>query len=196
MSCVGAFLLFVPKDDFFLFESCFHIDDALVGGTAKAQGDILECFYVSSVYQNVDEREHLVGDLAPRAALGQQVAFEGVARVAPHRFIGIGGAESPQKRQQRTLVTGLKGLAAQQRQPADIIGRDEGDDLVLGVLRVGLTVGEIPRFGVEASFAMMGAARNEKRHADAQPVRDVLCFYLTPAHQRCRTRSLISWVRP
>ena len=59
---------FIPKGDFFVLKGCFHIDEALVGGAAEAQGNIFERFDVSAVNQNVDERKHFVGGITSRVA--------------------------------------------------------------------------------------------------------------------------------
>ena len=51
--CVGAFLLSIPKDDFFLFEGGFHIDDALVGGTAETKRDVLERLHKRTIHKDI-----------------------------------------------------------------------------------------------------------------------------------------------
>ena len=110
----SLFLLVVPKDDFFLLERCFHIDDALVGRSAETQGDILERFDVSSVYQNVDEREHFVGDVASGvASFFPKLLVQGKARKAPNGLVGTLLAEAMQKGNEGGLVLGLKRLTAQ-----------------------------------------------------------------------------------
>ena len=54
--------------------------------------------------------------------------------------------------------------------------------MLLRLLRERLAVFEIPGLGLEAVFAVIGAAGDEQRHPDALAVGDVTVFDLTVVH--------------
>ena len=171
----SLFVLFVPKDDFFFIKSCFHINDALVGGAAEAQGDIFECFDVSSIYQNVDERKHFIGDLASWvASLFPKLTVKGKSRKTPNRFIGAFLAEAMQKRNKGSLVLRLKRLSAKEGQAIDIVRLAGYNDIILDLFCKGFTVSKIPRLGLKALLAMVCASRNKEDCAHTVPICNVV----------------------
>ena len=68
----------------------------------------------------------------------------------------------------------LKGLAAQQGQPGNIVRLAGGEHLIAGGLVEGLAVGKIPGHGVEAAGAAVAAAGNKYAGAHAGPVGNVV----------------------
>ena len=98
----------------------------------------------------------------------------GVAGVAPDCFVGVQGLEVAHKGQQLPLVFRLKGLAAQQGQPGNIVRLAGGEHLIAGGLVEGLAVGKIPGHGVEAAGAAVAAAGNKYAGAHAGPVGNVV----------------------
>ena len=168
-------ILFIPKDDFALLESRLHIDDALIGGTAETQGNILEGLDVSSVYQNVNERKHLIGGLTSWiAALAPQLTVQGKSRKAPNGLIGTFLAKAMQERNQRGLIFGFERLSAKQRQSVDVIRLAGCDNLILDLACEGLPKGEIPRLGLKALLTVIGAARYKQNRAYPFPICDVV----------------------
>ena len=90
----------------------------------------------------------------------------------------------PQQRQQLPLVPRLKGLSAQHRQAVDKGLVQFGEDLRLRLAGELFAVVEIPRLGLEAVRAVVGAAGNEQGDAHALTVGDVAVFDLTVVHKR------------
>ena len=86
-------------------------------------------------------------------------------------------AHAVQEGRERSLVLGLHGFAAEKREAGDPGVVEFCDDEVLRLLGERLAGGEVPCVGVEASLAVVGAARNEQRHAHALSVRDVAADY-------------------
>ena len=154
------YLLFIPKDDFFVLKGCFHIDEALVRRATEAQRNIFERFDISAVNQNVDERKHFIGHVTSGvASLLPKLAVKGKARKTPNRFIGAFLAEAMQKRNKIGLVFWLEGFATEQCQAVDVIRLAGCNDFVLNLAREELTVAKIPRLRLKALLAMVGAAR-------------------------------------
>ncbi len=178
------------------FESA-QVDDALVGAAAELEGDVLLRLEERSVDENVRERQHLVRHLGAPARLGLKVGLEDASGVYPQRLrVAELLAEAPEERHQRALVLGLHRLAAEQGEPVDEVGLEGGEDLVLRLLRERLAVGEVPRRLVEAPLAVVRATRDEEGDPHSLSVRDVAGSYRRVVHDTCRTRSLISCVRP
>ena len=93
--------------------------------------------------------------------------------VGPDGFTGEERSCLLQEGQQRALVGGFHGVAAQQGQTVDVIGRKETEHLPGGLLREGLPIGERPGFRLEASRAAVGAAGYEQAHPYARAVGDI-----------------------
>ena len=175
MLVLSFLFLFIPKDNFFIFKSLFHIDDTLVGRTTETQGNILERFDVSTVDQNVDEREHFVGIFASRiTAIIPQFPIKGEPRKTPNGFIGTFFAEAMQECNKRALVFGFKGFTAKQGQTVDVVRLARCDDLILNFACEGFAIGKIPRLRLKTFLAMVGAPRYKQYRAYPFPICDVV----------------------
>ena len=113
----------------------------------------------------------------------QQILLQRKAGIAPHVLIGERRAHAPDERQKRALVVRLERLAAQERQPVYIARRERFYQLFFRLRREGLPVMEIPRFGLKAVLAVIGAAGNEQAHPHAQSVGDVGLFDVSVVHK-------------
>ena len=152
-----------------------HIQQPLVAAAAEAQGDVVLCLHEFTVHQHIQQLQQLIGHLAPGGAgLFAGELLPGVAGVAPDRFVGVQGLEVAHKGQQLPLVFRLKGLAAQQGQPGNVVRLAGGEHLIAGGLVKGLAVGKIPGHGVEAAGAAVAAAGNKYAGAHAGPVGNVV----------------------
>lgn len=143
------------------------------------------------------------------AVLGVAELLKGKARKRPNRLIRVNFLHPLHKRKQSFLIGGFRGLAAQKGKPLDIIGRQQGDYMILGFLGEGLAVVEIPGMGLKAALAAIGTARNKKGHPHPVAVGNIAIFNfsvmqgLTPLSEnkggfrplkiyRCNTLSFIS----
>jgi len=152
-----------------------HIQQPLVAAAAEAQGDVVLCLHEFTVHQHIQQLQQLIGHLAPGGAgLFAGELLPGVAGVAPDCFVGVQGLEVAHKGQQLPLVFRLKGLAAQQGQPGNVVRLAGGEHLIAGGLVEGLAVGKIPGHGVEAAGAAVAAAGNKYAGAHAGPVGNVV----------------------
>ena len=88
----------------------------------------------------------------------------------------------PQQRQQLPLVPRLKGLSAQHRQAVDKGLVQFGEDLRLRLAGELFAVVEIPRLGLEAVRAVVGAAGHEQRHPHARTVGNITFFQFSVMH--------------
>ena len=77
------------------------------------------------------------------------------------------------------MIFGLERLAAEERETVDIGGREHLQQSLLRFGGKGLTVVERPGLRLKAVFAAVGAAGDEKRHADALAVGNVAVFDLS-----------------
>ena len=183
---------------------------ALVAAAAKQQGDIFLLFDKLAVDDQINAGEHIIRHVRVYASALGQVGIIGVARVAPDIFVRKGRTHALQETRQHLLVLRLKRLAAQQRQPLNIVRLQGFQNGVLRFSGERLPIAEIPGHLVKTAPAVMTAAGYEKADADARSVGNIKIFYLSVIHHpapfswrqkplhfyRCRTRSLISCVRP
>ena len=92
-------------------------------------------------------------------------------------------AHVAQEGQQPALIFGFERFAAKKRETVDIGGREHLQQSLLRFGGKGLTVVKRPGLRLEAVFAAVGAAGDEKRHADALAVGDVAVFDLSVVHR-------------
>lgn len=122
------------------------------------------------------KREQLVRDLAAgMGAVGVQL-LPGEAGKGPDGLARQPFAHAAQEGQQPALIFGLERLAAEERETVDVGGREHLQQSLLRFGGKGLTVVKRPGLRLEAVFAAVGAAGDEKRHADALAVGDVCSF--------------------
>ena len=137
----------------------------------------------SAVHQHIQQCQQLVGRLAPRGAgFFAGKLFPSVAGVAPHRLGGVQRLEVAHKGQQLPLVLRLKGFAAQQGEPGDIVRLAGGKYLVAHGLIKGLTVGKVPCYGVEAARAVVAAAGHKNAGAHPGAVGDIVILDVCVVH--------------
>ena len=75
--------------DLACFQRLLHVDDALIGGTAKLQGNAVQILHKFTVNQHVEQREHFVGVRASGAAVGKQLPVKELAGVTPDILLRI-----------------------------------------------------------------------------------------------------------
>ena len=153
-----------------------HVQDTLVGRPAEPQADVIQVLHKGAVHQDVDIAQHLVGDLAPGRRRLQQLGLVDVAGIAPDGFVRVQYLYIVQKGHQRPLVFRLKRLAAQKRQPADVVRLQAGQDLVAHRFVKRLAVGKIPGHLVEAVLAVAAAAGHKQAGAHPAAVGDIAVF--------------------
>ena len=113
--------------------------------------------------------------------LGSQL-LPGIAGICPHCFSGQRCLHSPQKRQQCTLVLRLERITAQQGQAVDITGAQQSEQFCFRFLCEGLAIPEMPSLRLEATRAMVTAARHEQAHSDTRAVGDITVLYRSIVH--------------
>ena len=134
-------------------------------------------------YQHVEQREQSVRDLtAGMGAVGVEL-LPGEAGEGPDGLARQSFADKTQKRQQPALIFGFERFAAKKRETVDIGGREHLQQSLLRFGGKGLTVVKRPGLRLEAVFAAVGAAGDEKRHADALAVGNVVVFDLSVVHR-------------
>lgn len=102
--------------------------------------------------------------------------IEKIAGEAPEIFFRIGFLESFHQGEKSLLVDRLHGLAAEESHALVAVLPQLSDDVVFRFFREGLAVVKRPCIRIEAAFAVVGAAGNEKGKADARPVGDIIFF--------------------
>lgn len=187
------------------------MENPLVRRAAKTQRDVFQLLDERAVHEHVDERQKLVRDIRPPTTGSEKVALVDTARVAPDRLARHFRSDATKKRDERTLVSRLHRIAAEKSQPGNPRMVEFGENQILRCTGERPPSREVPRRCIETPLAVMRATRNEKRHAYAVAVRDVarqdfavihvadaLCPDSRPQTdcETCRTRSLISCVRP
>ena len=159
-----------------------QVDEALVPAAPEPQGDVLQLLHEAAVHQHVQQGQELVRHLAAGVgAVGGQFLV-GKAGEGPDVFLRVGGPDPAQEGHQHPLVFRFEGFAAQERQAVDVAGGEQLQEVLLCFLREGLAVFKIPGLGLEAVFAVVGAAGDEQRHPDALAIGDVAVFDLTVIH--------------
>ena len=149
----------------------------------ELEGDVLFLPEEAAVHQNIDAAQEVVRHLAAGVgAILQQLILQPEAGEAPDILPGIAAADLPQEGQQVTLVPGLEGLAAQHGQAVDKGLVQLGEDLRLRLVGKGLAVVEVPRLGLEAVRAVVGAAGDEQRHPNSGSVGDITFFQGSVVH--------------
>ena len=160
-----------------------YIQQALVAAAAEAQRDVVLGLHESAVHQHIQQRQQLVGHLAPRGAgLFAGKLLPSVAGVAPHRLGGVQRLEVAHKGQQLPLVLWFKRFAAQQGEPGDIVRLAGGEYLVAHGFIKGLTVAKVPCHGVEAARAVVAAAGHKNAGAHPGAVGDIVIFDVCVVH--------------
>ena len=173
----------VPNADRSRLPCSVHIDDPLVPAAPELQRDILQFLHKPSVHQHVDAREHLIRCFAPGiAAVCPQLIVPPEPGTAPYGLARILRLDLPQQRQQLPLVPRLERLAAQLRQSVSKGLVQLREYLRLGVLREILYVVKIPRLGLKAIFAVVGAAGHKQRHPDPDAVGNITFFQIAIVH--------------
>ena len=86
------------------------------------------------------------------------------------------------ERNQRPLILRLKRLAAQKGQPLNIRGGQQLQKVLFRLCGKGLPVAEIPCLGLEAVFAVVGAAGDEQRHPHADTVGNITFLQFSVMH--------------
>ena len=178
----------VPQADLSGSQRLGQVDDPLVPGAAKAQGDVLLGQDEFPVHQHVDEGQEAVRHLAPGVGAVGQKLLQGEAGVAPDGLFGVGRLDAGDEGQERPLIGGLHGLAAQERQAVDVAWGQQLHKLVLGLPREGPSEVKVPGLGLEAPLAVIGTAGDEQRHPHAGAVGYVAVFDLAKIHRRHGTR--------
>ena len=148
------------------------MDDTLVGTASEMKVRVAKAGYERAVNQCIDIwKDHAQTSVS-------EDFFVCEAGVAPDV---LGAAEAcahvAQEGRERALVLRLHGFAAEKCEAGDPGVVEFGDDEVLRLIGERLAGGEVPCVGVEASLAVVGAARNEQRHAHSLSVRDVAADY-------------------
>ena len=134
-------------------------------------------------YQHVEQREQSVRDLtAGMGAVGVEL-LPGEAGKGPDGLARQPFAHAAQKGQQPALIFGFERFAAKKRETVDIGGREHLQQSLLRFGGKGLTVVKRPGLRLKAVFAAVGAAGDEKRHADALAVGNVAVFDLSVVHR-------------
>ena len=172
-----------------------QIDEPLVAAASKPQGDIFQFLYKPPVHQNIQKGQHFVCRFTAgiRSVRGQFLISE--AGEPPDVFPGIPLSDAPEKGDQRPLVFRLKGFAAQQSQPVDIAGSQQGEKLFLGLFRKRLAVCKVPGLGLKAVFAVVGATGDKQRYPDPLAVGNVTVFDFPIVHRRSNPfRREADWV--
>ena len=160
-----------------------YVQQTLVAAAAEAQGDVVFGLHESAVHQHIQQCQQLVGHLAPRGTgLFAGKLFPSVAGIAPHRFGRVQRLEVAHKGQQLPLVLRLKGFAAQQGEPGDIVRLAGGKYLVAHGLIKGLTVGKVPCHGVEAARTVVAAAGYKNAGAHPGAVGDIVILDVCVVH--------------
>ena len=65
-------------DDLPCFQRLFHVDDPLVLRTAECQCHAVELLDKLAVHEDIDQAQHLIGTLASRPALSEEIFIEKV----------------------------------------------------------------------------------------------------------------------
>ena len=131
-------------------------------------------------YQHVEQREQSVRDLtAGMGAVGVEL-LPGEAGEGPDGLLRQRGAHVLQKGEQRALILRRERLAAEQRQSVDIVRREQ---LAFRFGGKGCAVAKVPGLGLKAVFAAIGAAGDEKRHANTLAVGNVAVFDFSVVHE-------------
>jgi hypothetical protein len=104
----------------------------------------------------------------------------GEAGEGPDGLLRQRGAHVLQKGEQRALILRRERLAAEQRQSVDIVRREQ---LAFRFGGKGFAVAKVPGLGLKAVFAAIGAAGDEKRHANTLAVGNVAVFDFSVVHE-------------
>ena len=143
----------------------------------------MQFLHKAPVHEHVNEREQLVRDLAAgMGAVGVQL-LPGEAGEGPDGLARQSFAHAAQEGQQPALIFGFERFAAKKRETVDIGGREHLQQSLLRFGGKGLTVVKRPCLRLKAVFAAVGAAGDEKRHADALAVGNVAVFDLSVVHR-------------
>ena len=128
-----------------------------------------------TVDENVDHRKHFFCYLAEGAAVrgGQKILVQSITCIAPDIFLRIELTDPSKQRNKLPLILWLHRFSAQTRDPGYMRGRKLGKQLLFRFLRVGNTVCEAPRFGIEAVLTVMCTSRNKEGNADSLAVCDI-----------------------
>lgn len=179
---VFSYSLFFPKDDLSGFQGTLHIDEPLVFRAAKAQPDVLFGQDEGPVHQRVNAPQQLRCLRQADAIRSRGQLFPGIARVGPDVLLRISLFHPAQKGQQDALVLRLKGISAEQRQSADVVGLQQPQQLLLGLRRKGLAVIKRPGLRLKTPGAVIAAAGHEQADPHPQTVCDIAVFDRSVIH--------------
>ena len=105
-----------------------------------------------------------------------------IARVSPDILIRASLLYPTKKRQQDSLALWLKGIAAKQRQPINVIWPEKLQYMIFRFFTKGLSIVKSPSFWLETAGAAISAARYEKADPDTQTVCNIAVFNCTVIH--------------
>ena len=172
----------IPRDDGARSQALLHVDGSLVGGAFEEEGDILLFKDEFTIDQDVDAFQkfhsfrHLLGKVIKKIPVIE------VAGEAPEVLLRIHFLETGDKGEERLLIGRFHRFAAEEGEAFIEFLSDFLQDVVFSFFGERLSVVEVPCFLVEASLAVMGAAGNEEREADAGAVCNIIFFEIGVVH--------------
>ena len=139
-------------------------DQPLIAAPAKQKRGILLLQYKLAIHQTVNIGKHFVRHLSPDLhscagyTVTQKILLVCIPCIAPDVLFRIRFPDLSEQLHQHTLVLRFKWLSAQQCQPLDVHRAQQPQKLRLRLLRIRLSILEIPGHRIEALPAVMPAA--------------------------------------
>ena len=159
---------------FFNDITVFYLYNTLVARPSKRQGYVSKGFHVFAIDNDVDVWQDL-----PEFFAGLYL-LDGEPGVEPDVLCGHGLLYL--SRQCRDVVGRAQGVAAREREPLDVWLLQFGEEIVVCLFAEWSSAFEIPRVGVLASLAMVGAACHPKGDAESFAIVYVATCYVVKSH--------------